>query len=253
VTDVDTRPKLHIVLPDPPRNFVTKWMLIWTALAVLTVAVLLWLVLGGSGHHHAPNSAPTHTPVSVTPSKPSAAASSCPSFAHARTGIPKYPPSNVSWSIVDDVALPYSSTSGPAVGAGQIARCFADTPTGSLLALEQVSVLTLVSPDWRTEVASSIVPGPGRDAFVKLRATVTDNSSQPGDYCQAAGFSFLQFTKERSVIEFVGRCGSNLQAGTETLLWDGSDWQIQLQPNGSYSPAVTALADLIGFTPWGAV
>jgi len=40
------------------------------------------------------------------------------------------------------------------------------------------------------------------------------------------------------------------QVATDTVRWIGSDWQLQLQPDGSESPTAQSVSSLTGFVPW---
>ena len=148
--------------------------------------------------------------------------------------------------------LPYSATDGPEYVNGGVARCYAHTPTGALLADQQIAIRYLISPDWQKVVAAQVVPGPGVKVYSAERATVSSDAA-PGTYCQIAGFAFLSYSPAQARIEAVSRCGANLQAVTSTVEWSGTDWRLVLQPNGSQSASATPIANLTGFVPWGGV
>jgi len=189
--------------------------------------------------------------VVVAPSPRAASTATC-HLPDTDRAIPKTAPAGVTWELFDTVALPYSKTAGSEYVHGDIARCFARTPTGALIADLQISTRDFISADWRTVVAHQVVPGPGRTAYTKVRATASA-TNEPGDYCQTAGFAFLSWTPARSQIEVVGRCGSNLQAETTTVEWSGTDWRLVLQPNGSEASSVSRIASLVGFIQFGGV
>ncbi|WP_158013636.1 hypothetical protein [Carbonactinospora thermoautotrophica] len=152
------------------------------------------------------------------------------------------------------VAVPSSPTAGPAVVDGDVARCYAHTPTGALLAAWQIGIRYLVADDWRTVVAQQVMPGPGRDTYVRLRAQVTANSDQPGQYGQVAGFKFVTYTPQVAVIQLVSRFPTgSLQVITATVVWSDGDWKLQLQPDGSVSPSAQHVPSLAGFVVWGGV
>ena len=216
-------------------------------------------VSGGSGGHARVRSVrpvvttpPAAAPVGVAPplSVQGGRLSGC--HLHGGSGkIPTSPPA-VTWQLFNTVALPYSETAGPGYVTGDVARCFAHTPTGALIADQHIATRYLIAAGWRQVVAAGVVPGPGVNVYSAERSKVASTSSA-GDYCQTAGFSFLNYTPERAQIEDVSRCGGNLQAVTSTVEWSGTDWRLVLQPDGSESPSETNIANLTGFIAWGGV
>ncbi len=168
--------------------------------------------------------------------------------------VPAAPPSNVSWKIYDTVALPYSTTDGPGIVDGDVARCYAHTPTGALIAAAQIPVRYLVANDWQAVVNEQVMPGVGRAAYSKMRAQVTTNTNQPGDYGQIAGFQFITYSANTAVVEIVSRfTNGNLQMVSTTLEWSGEDWKLQLQDSGGVSPNAQQVPNLTGFISWGGV
>jgi hypothetical protein len=158
------------------------------------------------------------------------------------------------WTVYKSIAVPSSPTAGPLVLDGEMARCYARTPTGALIAAWQLYVRHIFSDDWRRITDEQVMPGPGRDAFTRKRATVTGDTSDPGTYGQVAGFKFVTYTKDTAVIQIVTRfTDGTMQVGTETVIWSAGDWRLQLQPDGQDSPNFQQVQSLDGFVPWGGV
>lgn len=82
---------------------------------------------------------------------------------------PPPPPGGVTWDLHGVVALPSFKAAGPAVAGEDVARCYARTPVGALLATSQISVRYLAADDWRTVTRTQTV-GAGRDAYIAERA-----------------------------------------------------------------------------------
>jgi hypothetical protein len=173
----------------------------------------------------------------------------------ASQAVPAAPPAEVRWEIYDTVALPFSATAGPQAVTGDVARCYAHTPAGALLAAVQIAVRYVLAPDWRTVLARQVVPGPGASVYAAQRAQdPAVNTSQPGQYGQIAGFQFVTYTPELAVMQIVSRLpGGSLQVTTMTTQWAGGDWRLVLHDDGTPGGNVQQLDNLDGFVPWGGV
>ncbi|MFC0039577.1 hypothetical protein [Actinomadura rayongensis] len=164
------------------------------------------------------------------------------------------PPSGVTWQLFGGVALPYSATAGPLVVEGSgVARCFARSPLGALIATDQLSARYLLSPDWRTIVRTQVVAGPGRDAYTAWRSGQRVNAFDTG-YAQVAGFRFITYTPQCAVIEKVMRAGDgSLGVFDLTVQWEDGDWRLQLQPDGVANPPGHDVESLDGYVPWSGI
>jgi hypothetical protein len=160
----------------------------------------------------------------------------------------------VHWRLFAGVPLPYSATAGPRLVDGPVYAGFERSQTGALLAAAHLGTRYLLtpSPAWRDVVTRQVLPGPGRDAYVRLRAGV-DDAGSPGGHGQPAGFRFLAFTPGVAVVQEAIRFPRSgvLQVTSTTLRWVGGDWRLQLQPDGSTSPTAQQVPDLDGFVVWG--
>jgi hypothetical protein len=169
--------------------------------------------------------------------------------------VPSAPPPGVTWQVYNAVAYPFSVTAGPMVGeSGGIARCYAHTPLGALLAVSHIPDRMAVAPDWRKVVTTQVLPGPGREAFIHKRSEFTGSTDfAPGEAAQIAGFRFVTYTPATAVVQMVTRGAQGvMRSFTFTVMWSDGDWKLQLQPNGDPWP-VQDIGSLDGFVVWGGV
>ncbi|GAA2427067.1 hypothetical protein GCM10010191_44780 [Actinomadura vinacea] len=173
----------------------------------------------------------------------------------ARRLVPRKAPAGVAWQIYKTVALPYSRTAGPLVLEGEIARCYAPTPAGALIAAAQISTRSAFSDEWRAVTERQVVPGPGRDAFIKeFGRTRPGNSIKPGSLGQIAGFKFISYSQHAAEIELVMRFFTGrMSANALTVKWSGSDWQLEFSSNGSTDAQGRTIPSLDGYILWGGV
>lgn len=228
-------------------------------LLVVLAGVVLVIVHTGRGGGGKASTAP-RPPAVTTPSStamsasPTAAGSGC-SVPAGSQAVPDVTPPGISWNLYQTVALPSSTTAGPTKVAGDVARCYAHSPLGALLAASQIQYRYLIAPDWKSVLAAQVVDNPGRAAYSKVRAANGNpGGNQPGDYDQLAGFKFVTYSPTQAVIEFVLKSSAGaMQAGTTTVNYVGGDWKLQLQPDGSDSPTLLPVASLVGYSVWAGV
>ncbi|NHC47161.1 hypothetical protein [Motilibacter aurantiacus] len=154
------------------------------------------------------------------------------------------------------MALPVSDADGPTRIDGPVYAGYSHTPTGALLAAAHLGFRYLITPGdgWRDVVEQQVLPGEGKDAYIPLREKVTDDSPQPGQYGQVAGFKFVTYTEDVAVIGMVYRYASgNMAAVTTTVRWSNGDWRLELQPDGGTSPTRQGVSSTAGYIPWGGV
>ena len=160
----------------------------------------------------------------------------------------------VTWHVFSGVPLPYSETAGPRSVDGPIFAGYERSPSGALLAAAHLGTRSLLTPGsgWLDVVEAQVLPGPGRDALVAVRAEV-DTLDPPGTYGQPAGFRFVAFTPDVAVLQEASKfpLTGRLQVTTTTLRWVDGDWRLELQPDGSASPTAQSVQDLDGFVVWG--
>lgn len=250
--------------PDHERSIFLRPAFLAAAAAVVVIAALgAWLGISGGGSHAPSTSAGHHTPpmgshAAAPGPTPSASAPPVTKGCHLSASnqqVPTTAPAGVTWRLYQTVALPFSQSAGPAIVTGDIARCYAHTPTGALLAEVQISVRYLIAPQWRKVVQAQVVPGPGRTAYVHARAQVNSQAgNRPGQYGQVAAFKFVTHTPQTAVVQLVTKFSDgHMQMTTNTMEWRQGDWELVLQPDGSDSPTVQPVTSLSGFAPWGGV
>ncbi|MFF0728731.1 hypothetical protein [Streptomyces sp. NPDC004134] len=212
---------------------------------------------GGSGTDGAAADAPPsggREGGAVPPARGGGAGGTCPELADARQDIPTAAPRGTTWSLYEGVALPASEQAGPAVADADVARCYARTPVGALLATSQISVRYLAARDWRKVTRTQTV-GPGRDAYLAERAEAEESAPptgpEGGAHGQIAGFRFVTYTGTTAVIQTVWRFpDGRMQAATTTVLWQEGDWRLEYP---AAPAAATPVDSLAGYAEWGGV
>lgn len=226
--------------------------------AVLVCAIALLGASGGTaylgtvGGPPGPSPSPGPTASSVH-HKSSAGSPGCTPPGSGQS-VPDSTPPGVRWTLFQSTWIPWSRLDGPAVVNGDIARCYAHTPVGALIAGAQISARLATASNWQAIAAQQIVPGPGRDKLWAVTASATA-SPQPGQCCgRFAGFKFITYTPQAAVIDYVTSFSEGLQATTTTVDWSGGDWKLLLQPSDvgvSTSPDVRPVPSLAGYVIWG--
>lgn len=220
-------------------------------LIVLAAVVVILATRGGGDSASLTTPTPQTSSSSTAPS--TATTSTLPSSDQT---VPDKPPADVTWTLFQGVALPTSRAAGPVRIIGPVYAGYAHTPTGALLAANQIGIRYVLTPGdgWRQVVQQQVLPGAGRDAFSKNRAKVTTTGMTPGAYGQLAGFRFVTYSSDVAVIQLVSRFSTGtLQLTTSTVRWTNGDWRLQLQPDGGTSPTAQRIDSLSGFVPWGGV
>jgi hypothetical protein len=171
--------------------------------------------------------------------------------------VPDAPPNGITWQIIDTVALPFSDSAGPSQVTEGIPSGFAHTPTGALVALVQIDFRHLIEPNFVAVTTADVANTTGRAEFFRLvKAGRLANPAHPapGTYLQLAGFEFVSYTSSNAVIQLLtARTDGTYQVSTLSVTWDGTDWQLVLQPNGTDSPNQQIVASPVGFVLWGGV
>ncbi|MGY1438567.1 hypothetical protein [Streptomyces reniochalinae] len=178
----------------------------------------------------------------------------CPRLGDTGKETPTAAPTGVTWKLFGTVALPASKGAGPAVAGGDMARCYAHTPVGALLATSQISVRYLAADDW-LKVTRAQVRGAGRDPYITARTkSEREGESESGEGAvqgQIAGFKFVTYTGDSAVIQTVWRFpDGRMQAATTTVLWQDGDWRLEYPAD---PPAPTPVDSLAGYVEWGGV
>ncbi|SEF16337.1 hypothetical protein SAMN05428942_7245 [Streptomyces sp. 2112.2] len=178
----------------------------------------------------------------------------CPTLKDTAQDVPQSTPKGLDWSLVQTVALPTSKASGPAVVEGSIARCFAHTPTGALIASAQIGGRYVWSSGWK-QVTQDQTVGDGKSLYIKERTKVEASQGpltpQADRHGQLAGFTFITYTPQTAVIQLVHRfANGGLVVTPVTMRWERGDWRLVLPANHA---AQTRVNDLSGFVAFGGV
>jgi hypothetical protein len=245
-----------------PRLLIASAALVGIVIFAL-VAVLTRSASAGAGTASPSSSASTHPAAArhrPNPVSHAAAPAASPGDRAGGCDVPSGPqaipvsaPTGVTWQLYDTVALPFSAQAGPTVINGDVARCYAHSPTGALLATVQIAVRYALATNWQAVIADQVMPGIGRNVYAAERPGA-DVTIQAGQFGQFAGFQFVTYTSALAVVQVVVQLPSGeMQATTMTVQWSGGDWRLQLQPDGSPGPNVQQVPNLIGFIPWAGV
>jgi len=232
-----------------------RWLVPVIATGFLA-ALAVWVIgspgqsLRAGSHHH-----PVTRQAASSPSIPSPSATASPSSLDQ--SVPDSSPPGVTWQIIDTVALPFSADAGPASVADGIPSGFAHTPTGALVAMVQIDFRHLIESNFVAVTQADVANTPGRAQFfdlVEADGLTNPANPQPGTYLQLAGFQFVSYTTSTAVIELLtARPDGSYQVSTLSVAWDGNDWQLVLQADGTDSPNQQIVSSPVGFVLWGGV
>ncbi len=193
--------------------------------------------------------------VAASPIVPSLSTTALP--AALDQSVPDSPPRGVTWQIIDTVALPFSDSAGPARVTDGIPSGFAHTPTGALVAMVQIDFRHLIEPNFVAVTTADVANTPGRATFIHLveaGGLTNPANPEPGTYLQLAGFQFVSYTNTTAVIQLLTAClDGSYQISTLSVAWDGTDWQLVLQADGTDSPNQQIVSSPVGFALWGGV
>jgi hypothetical protein len=232
-----------------------RWLVPVIATGVLA-ALAVWVIaspgqiLRAGSHHH-----PVTKQAASSPSIPSSSATTSPSSLDQ--SVPDSPPPGVTWQIIDSVALPFSAGAGPASVVDGIPSGFAHTPTGALVAMVQIDFRHLIEPNFVAVTQADVANTPGRAKFfnlVEADGLTNPANPEPGTYLQLAGFQFVSYATSTAVIQLLtARPDGSYQVSTLSVAWDGNDWQLVLQADGTDSPNQQIVSSPVGFVLWGGV
>ncbi|MGW0660565.1 hypothetical protein [Streptodolium elevatio] len=215
--------------------------------------------VGDGGTSPTPPPNPAAPGVTVPPPRPAVSSDgSCPSFQDSPTAQPTQVPSHIEWVDYRGLMVPLSRMAGPAERVGSVARCFAPTPAGALLAAANIVIRHPVAPDWRSLVERQVVPGPGRDAYVRLRerqpGPTVDSVVPPAAdrLARLAGFRFVSYSPQSAAVALLFRMSNGeLRASVHTVLWAEGDWKLQMRDDGSDAFMEQIATGPEGYVEWG--
>jgi hypothetical protein len=205
-------------------------------------------------HQHHPTR--PHASKRATP-RPSARSQDKLSAALAAAG------TGLGWTSFHGIALPSSAHDGPRRTRRGLARGFADTPRGALLAAVNITVRTAAQwgPAIYQPTITRQVTGPAKDELLKadaaeyaaLRAAahVPDGKPAGRGYAVEAAYRFAAYTPARATVVIVtegpGATSTVMAATKIRLTWRHGDWRVIAPPDGDWAAAATAVRSLTSY------
>lgn len=227
-------------------------------LALLLVGVIVVGVATALGHQDAP-----------VPQRPSAATSA----ATAGSGgppptpvsAPTAPAHDVTWVTVAGASLPVSRSAGPRDTRGGLARGFARTPLGAVLAAAHISVRLcpqagpgMYGTTLRDQVVGANTAVLARhldDDYQQARAQLAVPYGQPAGrlYSTTRGYRVDAHSSDaatvRLLLEGPGKdTGSVLVPLVVHLRWTGADWALVAPAGGDWGADTSVITDTSGYT-----
>ena len=190
-------------------------------------------------------------PASGSASAPATGDGTCSAFPHLDTAVPKAAP-DAKGQLFRTVALPESSSAGPAVTDKDMKRCYAHSPAGALVAATQIGARSLLASNW-DDVWERQTYGADKQGQLDMVRKAFEKSPPgdpaPGEMGQYAGFHFITYDNNLAVLDLLLRFqDGTLQVTPATMRWHGGDWQMEIS-NDSQRRNVQSQE---GFTSWGA-
>ncbi|MFI8195587.1 hypothetical protein ACIF6K_03475 [Streptomyces sp. NPDC085942] len=164
---------------------------------------------------------------------------------------PSVSPRDLRWRALGLTKVPVSPSAGPVRTSGAVMWCFARTPLGAVLAAHVIPA-RMSGEDWQTVTDQQVVAGRGRDLFVAQRSTVPPSAANGRAAGSYAGFALSSYSEESAVVQLLIKNGSGGYGTTfVTVTWDGGDWKVRANSNGTLYSSLTTVAGNNGFTMWG--
>lgn len=222
---------------------------------VLVLAVVVIATSGSDKDDNTPSATgPSRTTSTAHASSPAADSGNGCGLTDTNQSVPTSTPPNIKWDLLKGDAMPTSPIAGPGKVEGPVARCYAHTPLGALLAASQIGDRLGVASNREAAeiIKAQAVPGPGVDrALTLLQGAELGTGTTDG---HTAGFQFVSYTADTAVINMVSRMNNGtFNTATFTMKWVDGDWKIQLQPNGANSSNVSQVESTAGYVTWSGV
>ncbi|MEV4440924.1 hypothetical protein AB0K09_18280 [Streptomyces sp. NPDC049577] len=222
---------------------------------VLVLAVVV-ITTGGSGKDDTPQATSPGSTRGVPPAgagSPAATANAC-GLSDTDQTVPTSTPPNITWQLVKGSALPTSTIAGPGKVEGHVARCYAHTPLGALIAASQIGdrLGSANNAEAFQILKNQTVPGPGVDR--DLQALNTHELKGGAGDGQMAAFQYVSYSPDAAVMNLVYRMNNGtFNVATFTVKWLDGDWKIKIQDNGADSSNVSQVTSTVGYIPWSGV
>lgn len=199
-----------------------------------------------------PGEDPTSTP--VTPPPVNNSSGGC-KAKNPDQRIPRAAPPAVSWQFETDMLIPSQAQGGPAsTDANGLRYCFAHSPTGAVLA-SMVTLAQIRNPELTKVVLQRrIAPGAGRTKALSENRVSPTPLGNVGEVPQFTGFKVVDYLPARAIVSVAVQVDYRSVASLPvTLMWQGGDWKVVLQPDGSFNGEVAPdiLRSLDGYVRFG--
>lgn len=168
----------------------------------------------------------------------------------------------VRWTDFHGVRLPSSPLAGPRRVEGELARGFADTQLGALLAAVNIAVRAngLWGPGVFGPTINGQVTGPDTAALLAACQASYDQSAAAvtggppaGIHVTEQAFRRVSWSPSGASVDLVSAApdsnGQAVLAVTRVqVTWDGADWKVIAPPGGDWGNTAAPLASLAGYT-----
>ncbi|WP_067690802.1 hypothetical protein [Nocardia jejuensis] len=146
---------------------------------------------------------------------------------------PTRPPENLRWEPYQGVSLPIGAQDGPKQLA-TIASGYSHTPQGAALAAINSSTRMSLAPDdtWPTAASQSLMPGPGKDAWVMARAQISITAPAAAATApHITAYKVVNYTPATTdLVVYATYSDNSITASAQTVTWSADDWRLVL-PN----------------------
>jgi len=171
----------------------------------------------------------------------------------------------LTWEDFHGIQLPVSAQAGPRHQHNGLARGFADTPLGAVLAAVNIVVRTAAQwgpPIYRPTITHQVT-SPGATAlmaadnsdYAALRATAHVPPGQPAGrgYAVEAAYRLTAYTPHAATVDIVteGPASNNTTITAVTriqVVWRHGDWRVLAPPGGTWVSSAATSSVLRGYT-----
>ncbi|UGQ09677.1 hypothetical protein LO772_22505 [Yinghuangia sp. ASG 101] len=241
--------------PFTERGFILSGGLL--GVGVLCGVLAVFTASGNGSKNSADSASATVTaPLPQLPAPANCPAAPAPTGPDAANG---ESPNDASWSSYRGLFVPFSNTSGPLAAQGDVARCFAHSQAGALMAAVHISARYALAPDWQAVGQYQIVADADRDAAMQRRAAAVSSVDpsagprlDPQRVRQVTGYQVVSYTEAEATVRILTATpsGGTAVSSMYAMVWADGDWKLRMQPNGSTSMATQEVDSPSGFTAW---
>lgn len=219
---------------------------------VVVVGMIVTLTSGHDPAGDRANAVASVGPLTHAPVTKDGRPQGCSTDDSAGDALPKAAPKDISWQTLGVSRVPVSASAGPTRIEGSLWWCFAHTPIGAVLAAHIIPS-QMSGSGWRAVSKQQIVSGRGRDMFDFQRATVqdVDTPSSGTPVATYVGFSVTSYKSTAATVKLLLKSDQGYASTTIALSWNGGDWKVQPDGNGSLHTPVSVAQSTNGYTLWG--